>query len=109
PALAHGPEAPQSLPSLARDFARGLDPDWLALRPSGRCVRLPAYPWQGERHWVEAEVKAPAPVGSNGHPATPEPGRNGHAHEGANGHANGAVLPTIAAPVRNRDDVLADL
>lgn len=39
--------------------------DWKAVYPAGRCVSLPAYPWQRERFWYDA---APAP--SAGSPRT---------------------------------------
>ncbi|MBV8611798.1 MAG: KR domain-containing protein, partial [Singulisphaera sp.] len=57
----------------------------------GQFLRLPPYPWQRERHWLEAEARPRAP-GGNGvaahvyrdeHPSSPRNGKNG-AH-GANG------------------------
>lgn len=37
--------------------------DWKAVYPAGRCVSLPAYPWQRERFWYDA-----APTPSAGSP-----------------------------------------
>ena len=58
------------LRSLAALYAGGRDVDWNALAASGaQLVSLPAYPWQRERHWLEAgrsaaagPLPAPAPV-----------------------------------------------
>ena len=38
---------------------------WKAIYPAGRCVTLPAYPWQRERFWYDA-----APTASAGSPRT---------------------------------------
>ncbi|MGH8908049.1 MAG: type I polyketide synthase [Egibacteraceae bacterium] len=42
------------LGSLGALYTLGCTPDWSQLDPEGgRCVRLPSYPWQRERHWRE--------------------------------------------------------
>ncbi|UQA57009.1 type I polyketide synthase [Polyangium aurulentum] len=41
------------LESLAALYTRGLPVDWRGLHPAGRCTRLPAYPWQRERFWLD--------------------------------------------------------
>jgi acyl transferase domain-containing protein len=62
-------QAGSVLPSLRRDneeqammlstlgalYTLGYPLDWKRLYPSGRCIRLPSYPWQRERLWLEAE------------------------------------------------------
>src|SRR5262249_15212895 len=41
------------LDSLGALYASGFTVDWDRASPPGRCVRLPSYPWQRERHWFE--------------------------------------------------------
>jgi acyl transferase domain-containing protein/SAM-dependent methyltransferase len=42
------------LESLGKLFALGHPIDWTGIFPSGgRYVRLPSYPWQRHRHWIE--------------------------------------------------------
>ncbi len=55
------------LPSLRRDteeqsflletlgslYTLGLEINWTKVHPEGQCVRLPAYPWQRQRYWLE--------------------------------------------------------
>jgi acyl transferase domain-containing protein/surfactin synthase thioesterase subunit len=57
------------LEALGVLYARGYPVDWKRLYPyGGRCVQLPTYAWQGERHWVEgvpamlAHAPPPDPV-----------------------------------------------
>jgi amino acid adenylation domain-containing protein len=40
--------------SLAMLFTSGLSIDWKAVVPGGRVVRLPSYPWQRQRYWLES-------------------------------------------------------
>ncbi|WP_349370087.1 SDR family NAD(P)-dependent oxidoreductase [Salinarimonas sp.] len=48
------------LDSLARLHVAGFEPDWRALHPGPvPALRLPAYPWQRARHWVERAPAAP--------------------------------------------------
>ncbi|MEU7769046.1 type I polyketide synthase [Nocardia sp. NPDC049190] len=59
------------LESLAALYVQGCQVDWPALHPSGgRCVPLPAYPWQRQRYWVN---EAPARRAVHGHPLLGEP------------------------------------
>ncbi|HEX4274405.1 MAG TPA: type I polyketide synthase [Bryobacteraceae bacterium] len=41
------------LDSLARVYSMGGEVDWSKLYPSGECIRLPNYCWEGERHWID--------------------------------------------------------
>jgi polyketide synthase 12 len=46
------PEQRAILAALGSLWTGGARVDWRRLHPEGgRCVSLPAYPWQGERHW----------------------------------------------------------
>ncbi|EME97723.1 acyltransferase domain-containing protein [Streptomyces mobaraensis NBRC 13819 = DSM 40847] len=47
------PERETLLAHLGRVYEAGAPVDWTALYGGGRCVPLPAYPWQRESHWVE--------------------------------------------------------
>ena len=61
------------LGSLGALYTQGYPVEWSRLYPTaGRCVPLPAYPWQRERFWLEA-----TPAG---------PGRRFIQHHGAPGH-----------------------
>jgi pimaricinolide synthase PimS2 len=49
-----GQERRTLLEALGRLYAYGCDVNFARLFPEGgRCVSLPAYPWQRERHWLE--------------------------------------------------------
>ncbi|AUX31437.1 MULTISPECIES: type I polyketide synthase [Sorangium] len=51
------------LQSLGALYAHGHAIDWKRLYPSGgRCVSLPAYPWQRQRYWMEPSEAAPRPA-----------------------------------------------
>jgi acyl transferase domain-containing protein len=41
------------LRALGELYSQGYPVDWSKLYPSGRCVSLPAYPWQRSRYWIE--------------------------------------------------------
>ena len=41
--------------SAASLYARGFDVEWSRISPAGRFVRLPGYPWQRERFWLDQE------------------------------------------------------
>ncbi|MGP0067607.1 MAG: amino acid adenylation domain-containing protein [Isosphaeraceae bacterium] len=43
--------------SVASLYARGFDIEWSRVSPAGRFVRLPGYPWQRERFWLDDEGK----------------------------------------------------
>jgi acyl transferase domain-containing protein/acyl carrier protein len=50
------------LASLGALYAHGRPVDWARRHPAGgRCVPLPAYPWQRERFWVDAPPDAVDP------------------------------------------------
>ncbi len=56
------------LESLASLWARGYPVDWARRFPDGgRVVPLPAYPWQRERFWFEANRTRPL-TSTAGHP-----------------------------------------
>ncbi len=40
--------------ALGALYANGCDVDFRALHPEGRCISLPAYPWQRQRYWLPA-------------------------------------------------------
>jgi len=48
------PEYGEMLNGLGALHISGFPVDFRKLYPEGRCLRLPAYPWQRERHWIEA-------------------------------------------------------
>ncbi|WP_171163186.1 type I polyketide synthase [Streptomyces sp. I05A-00742] len=51
--LREQPERETLLTHLGRVYEAGAAVDWTALYGDGRCVPLPAYPWQRESYWVE--------------------------------------------------------
>ena len=52
-------------------YAAGADFAWQSLAPpDGRCVRLPTYPWQRQRHWVEAKNWLSSPDAAKQSPDT---------------------------------------
>ncbi|MDN3353026.1 type I polyketide synthase [Actinomadura sp. DC4] len=53
----------QMLRSLGEAFAHGIDVDWRPAFPGGRRVALPTYPFQRERHWLDATPGEPVPTG----------------------------------------------
>ncbi|HEX6749441.1 MAG TPA: beta-ketoacyl synthase N-terminal-like domain-containing protein [Longimicrobium sp.] len=69
------PDAPFLLEALGRLWASGASPDWTALRgdESRLRVRLPTYPWERQRYWIEAPsadaVATPVSVGRRADPA----------------------------------------
>jgi acyl transferase domain-containing protein len=51
------------LSSVAALYTRGAGIDWAGLYPGGgRPVRLPTYPWQRERYWVDRQAATGHPV-----------------------------------------------
>ena len=61
---------------LARCLAEGVPVDLAALSPCGTPVRLPAYPWQHERHWATGLLAE----GDERHPLLGAPLSSGIAH-----------------------------
>ncbi|HZW29207.1 MAG TPA: amino acid adenylation domain-containing protein, partial [Isosphaeraceae bacterium] len=137
--LGPGEEPPLVLPSLRRWdsgrqslrwsaaflYARGLDLEWSRVSPPGRFLRLPSYPWQRQRFWLDdsaAKVKsgairpldqeegwdgrAPRLIGrANGHPVAPVGGPDApHAIAGAwCGRSNGLAVEAGATPASQGD------
>jgi acyl transferase domain-containing protein/acyl carrier protein len=56
------PDAQFLAEALGRLWLAGVEPDWSAYRAGERRrrVRLPTYPWEKQRYWVEAPDEAPA-------------------------------------------------
>jgi acyl transferase domain-containing protein/acyl carrier protein/short-subunit dehydrogenase len=65
----HESERPVLLETLGRLYSLGYPLDWRGLYPrGGRFLRLPAYPWQREHHWIESAESKEDRLGSGGHP-----------------------------------------
>ncbi|UQA61057.1 type I polyketide synthase [Polyangium aurulentum] len=57
------------LDALASLYSTGHQVDWDTLFPhGGRCLPLPAYPWQRQRHWM---APLPQPTSTRGHRSKP--------------------------------------
>ncbi|MDC0721165.1 type I polyketide synthase [Nannocystis bainbridge] len=52
--------------ALGALHTRGYPVDWQQHAPAGRCVALPTYPWQRERHWIDPRPRRPAAPTSSG-------------------------------------------
>lgn len=62
-------ERATTLSGLAALYTAGFPVNWEAFRSSSaRFVRLPAYPWQRERHWLESEESKADRIGEAPHP-----------------------------------------
>jgi acyl transferase domain-containing protein/acyl carrier protein len=48
-----GSDSAEILNALGLLYISGRPIDFTKLYPAGRCLRLPAYPWQRERHWID--------------------------------------------------------
>jgi amino acid adenylation domain-containing protein len=70
PSLRRGEdERATMLASLGGLYARGAAVEWPAVLPAGgRVVAFPRYPWQRERHWMEAPGPALRARGGGAHP-----------------------------------------
>ncbi len=55
--------------SAAFLYARGFDIEWSRVSPAGRFLRLPGYPWQREKFWLDDEGK----LGTGGAERQPDP------------------------------------
>ena len=65
PSLRRGERGLDTLRSSAAFlYARGLDLDWTRVTPPGRLVRLPHYPWQRERYWIDTASRGPTSRGT---------------------------------------------
>ena len=68
------PETATLLVALGRLYKAGAEVDWQKIYPSGNLVKLPAYPWQRERFWIESSgVQRIGPLAETGHPLVGEP------------------------------------
>jgi acyl transferase domain-containing protein/NADPH:quinone reductase-like Zn-dependent oxidoreductase/NAD(P)-dependent dehydrogenase (short-subunit alcohol dehydrogenase family)/acyl carrier protein len=68
------PEILTLFQSLGRFYAAGADVAWQGIYPNGNLVKLPAYPWQRERFWMELSHPPLATFRSEkGHPLAGEP------------------------------------
>ncbi|OPZ92911.1 MAG: Phthioceranic/hydroxyphthioceranic acid synthase [Firmicutes bacterium ADurb.Bin419] len=57
------------LESLGKMYIYGCKIDWRKFYPEDGCyVKLPAYPWQHERFWIESEEGSAKRLGVYGHP-----------------------------------------
>ncbi len=57
------------LQGLGAVYAAGYPVDWRSLAPpDGRCVPLPAYPWQRKRYWIQASAATARTGEGTGHP-----------------------------------------
>ena len=65
-------ERPELLDALGTLHAGGFPIQFDRLYPQGACLRLPPYPWQRERHWIEADQQILS--GSHGVTAHPNLG-----------------------------------
>jgi len=84
PAVGEADGKPDVLATAAGLYRAGADLAWQRLLPAGRCVRLPAYPWQRQRLWAasrkwiqsllpRAEGQAPAAADPESHAASAAP------------------------------------
>ncbi|CAM4067389.1 hypothetical protein GCM10009799_46760 [Nocardiopsis rhodophaea] len=92
------PERPWEhvLGALGDLYVQGVDVDWEAVhgRRSGRRVRLPTYPWQRQRHWIEpqADGRVDPASGAAPGPTTPLLGPRLDLADG------GVCFDTVVAP-----------
>ncbi|HEY7213099.1 MAG TPA: type I polyketide synthase, partial [Thermoanaerobaculia bacterium] len=79
PSMRKGEERPILLHTLGCLYTAGRTPDFPRLYPDGgRCIPLPAYPWQRERFWIGAPAAVDRRRGfslRNGHPLLGPPVR----------------------------------
>jgi acyl transferase domain-containing protein/NADPH:quinone reductase-like Zn-dependent oxidoreductase/NAD(P)-dependent dehydrogenase (short-subunit alcohol dehydrogenase family)/acyl carrier protein len=62
------------LRGLGRLYTAGAEIAWKGIYPIGNLVKLPAYPWQRERSWIESAGAQSIGIRSkSGHPLTGEP------------------------------------
>ncbi|HEX7307863.1 SDR family NAD(P)-dependent oxidoreductase, partial [Lentzea sp.] len=61
------PQRQHLLETLGRLYTAGADPRWTGLRAGPRSfLRLPAYPWQRDRHWLESARSRTRRLGTGG-------------------------------------------
>ncbi len=61
-------EVPTLFEALSTLFTLGCRLDWTSLTPKGTFVRLPRYPWQKSRFWIESEQSKEERLGRTGNP-----------------------------------------
>ncbi|MBS1801529.1 MAG: type I polyketide synthase [Acidobacteria bacterium] len=68
------PEMATLMVAAGRLYVNGAKLDWDAIYPAGNLVKLPLYPWQRERFWIESRgAKANGFMSTAGHPLMGEP------------------------------------
>jgi acyl transferase domain-containing protein/NADPH:quinone reductase-like Zn-dependent oxidoreductase/NAD(P)-dependent dehydrogenase (short-subunit alcohol dehydrogenase family)/acyl carrier protein len=67
------PETAAILAALGRLYTAGADVAWKAVYPAGNLVKLPAYPWQRERFWMQSSAAKTGFRSVSGHPLAGEP------------------------------------
>jgi acyl transferase domain-containing protein/NADPH:quinone reductase-like Zn-dependent oxidoreductase/NAD(P)-dependent dehydrogenase (short-subunit alcohol dehydrogenase family)/acyl carrier protein len=72
-----GPETAAMFGALGRLYTVGADVAWKAIYPAGNLVKLPAYPWQRERFWIQSSAPKASFRSVSGHPLAGEPLKTG--------------------------------
>ena len=63
------PETATLLAALGQLYTAGGEVDWQRIYPTGNLVKLPAYPWQRERFWIESSgTQRVGILAKTGHP-----------------------------------------
>ncbi len=62
------PETTAILSALGRLYSAGADVAWKTIYPTGNLVKLPAYPWQRERFWMQSSAPQAGFHSASGHP-----------------------------------------
>jgi polyketide synthase 12 len=94
--------------SLAEAWVAGVPVDWgtVTQRVGSRCVKLPTYPFQRDRHWLQASVQEPGGVMADGNAAHAKPlGATSAAPEDL-GESDDYANPTEGRD--GEDDLLSD-
>ena len=84
--------------SAASLYAKGFEIEWSRVSPAGRFVRLPGYPWQRERFWLDDEDKRDQTCTAGGTRSRRRQYRFRRAHR--NGRSNGHATPIEGHPAR---------
>ncbi|MGE5754531.1 MAG: type I polyketide synthase, partial [Planctomycetaceae bacterium] len=98
-----GDERECLLQALGTLYTLGHPVEWDRLYPSGRFARLPTYPWQRERFWLEDDEEdadsPPLGAASNGLNGNGQGYENGN----GNGHRTASPAPRDGYPTAPRD------
>lgn len=62
------PEVLHFFEGLATLFTLGFDLNWQRISPGGNYIKLPSYPWQRQRYWMESEESQQDRLGLPGNP-----------------------------------------